>query len=164
MRNGDIVKVIDGSYAYELIKQGELKKISGIAMKNENWQIVCTHCVLPAWPSVSGPQQNDTIILGQTSGRIVFIQNDGFCSISRPPIKIGNKYRNKLNNKVYMLASTGNYEVALVDIDTGERLRNNCVVGDVVDISDQEFYKISGDRVDGPRDFELIHGRIVFDS
>jgi len=74
----------------------------------------------------------------------------------RIPIRIGNKYRNKLNNKVFLLASTGTFEVSLINIDTGERWRSNCYVGNVTDISDLEFYMISGQTLAGPKDFELV--------
>ena len=78
MKKGDIVKVHDSSYSLTIV-DGLLEHHPGEVQK-EPQLIVAVGCDLPAdWGCcVDQYQRNNTIVRGQVSGRIIFVQQR-FC-------------------------------------------------------------------------------------
>ena len=83
MKKGDVVTIDDSSYSFTVMSDGRLEHHAGEVQK-ERWVIVAAECVLPAeWDRYCSAQHNDTIVQGQTSGKIAFVQQR-FCRLPKP--------------------------------------------------------------------------------
>lgn len=79
MKKGDIVTINDSSYSLTVMNDGRLEHHAGEVQK-ERWIIIAVQCNLPAeWDRYCCEQYNDTIVQGQTSEKIAFVQQRFCC-------------------------------------------------------------------------------------
>ena len=87
MKKGDVVTVDDSSYSFTIVN-GYLEHHPG-GVQEENQIVIATNCDLPTDDGYgySGSRHNDTIVRGQTSGKIAFVQQR-FCHLVSPKHKV----------------------------------------------------------------------------
>lgn len=88
MKKGDVVTIKDSSYSF-MIVDDSLEHHAGEVQK-ERQIIIAVDCDLPAYGgyySGTSRQRNNTIVRGQLSGRITFVQQR-FCRLIAPTHKV----------------------------------------------------------------------------